>query len=148
METLGSGHALNILAKRYPLSQFFGYDLSSESIAVAQREARELLNWNVNFQRMDVTNLDANSIDKKFHLIMAFDVIHDLPDPQKVLNTLVKILDPTGVFMMVDVKASSNLEDNLHNPMGVWMYSLSTLHCLTQSLGQGGVGLGSMVKIF
>ncbi len=38
---------------------------------------------------------------------------------------------------------SSRLEDNLGNSMAAFIYSVSTLHCLTQSLAVGGAGLGT-----
>jgi len=41
---------------------------------------------------------------------------------------------------MVDMAASSNLEDNLDNPFGPWLYSVSTLHCMTVSLASGASG--------
>ena len=45
---------------------------------------------------------------------------------------------------MVDIDASSELPDNLEHPLGTFLYSVSTLHCMTVSLGLGGVGLGTM----
>ena len=53
-------------------------------------------------------------------------------------------LRPDGTFLMVDIAASSNLEDNLQNPMGPMLYSVSTLHCMTVSLALGGDGLGTV----
>jgi hypothetical protein len=45
---------------------------------------------------------------------------------------------------MMDIMASSKLEDNLNHPLGAFLYSISTLHCMTVSLSQGGAGLGNM----
>ena len=44
----------------------------------------------------------------------------------------------------MDVAASSNLAGSLTHPLGPALYSVSTLHCLTVSLAQGGPGLGTM----
>ena len=44
---------------------------------------------------------------------------------------------------MVDIKASSMLEDNLELPWGTFLYTVSTMHCMTVSLGLGGDGLGT-----
>jgi hypothetical protein len=44
---------------------------------------------------------------------------------------------------MVEPAASSNLEDNIQNPLAPWMYGVSTLHCMTVSLAHGGAGLGT-----
>ncbi len=41
---------------------------------------------------------------------------------------------------MMDIKASSELEENLTNPLAPLLYAISTLHCLTVSLARGGAG--------
>src|SRR5439155_3538043 len=38
---------------------------------------------------------------------------------------------------------SSNLEDNVGNPFAPMTYAVSTLHCMTISLAEGGAGLGT-----
>jgi len=40
-------------------------------------------------------------------------------------------------------KKSFNLEDNVEHPLGPALYTISTLHCMTVSLAQGGEGLGT-----
>jgi hypothetical protein len=42
---------------------------------------------------------------------------------------------------MVDIKASSDLADNLELPWAPFLYTVSTLHCMTVSLGLDGDGL-------
>jgi hypothetical protein len=51
---------------------------------------------------------------------------------------------PEGVYLTVDIQASSHLADNLNHPLGPYLYSISTLHCMSVSLGLGGEGLGTM----
>ncbi len=45
---------------------------------------------------------------------------------------------------MVDIKASSNLEDNVGLPLAPYQYTVSTMHCMSVSLGLDGVGLGTV----
>jgi hypothetical protein len=45
---------------------------------------------------------------------------------------------------MVDIKGSSNLEDNLDHPIAPFLYTASTMHCMTVSLALDGEGLGTM----
>jgi hypothetical protein len=45
---------------------------------------------------------------------------------------------------MQDIRASSRLENNLDHPIAPLLYTLSTMHCMTVSLSQGGAGLGTM----
>jgi hypothetical protein len=44
---------------------------------------------------------------------------------------------------MVDMNASSNLEDNIGNPVATYFYAVSLLHCMQVSLADGGEGLGT-----
>ena len=74
---------------------------------------------------------------------MSFDTIHDQADPDAVLRAVYNALVPGGTYLMVEPRVSSNLEDNITNPMAPLLYATSTLHCLTVSLAQGGAGLGT-----
>jgi len=44
---------------------------------------------------------------------------------------------------MNEPRLSSNLEDNIGNPLAPFTYAVSTLHCMTVSLAHGGAGLGT-----
>ncbi|HJV13543.1 MAG TPA: hypothetical protein VJ625_06580 [Propionibacteriaceae bacterium] len=44
---------------------------------------------------------------------------------------------------MDEPSISSNLEDNIGNPIAAMTYGISLLHCMTVSLAQGGAGLGT-----
>ena len=74
----------------------------------------------------------------------AFDVVHDLPEPAPVLASIHEALKPGGVFLMVDIAASSHVHENLEHPIGPMLYTASVFHCMSVSLAQGGVGLGTM----
>ena len=47
------------------------------------------------------------------------------------------------MVLVVEPRASSQLEENVGNPFGPWMYGMSVLHCMTVSLAEGGTGLGT-----
>lgn len=137
----GHGHALNIMAKAFPESRFTGYDFLEESIAHARDEAKELGSPNVRFEVQDVAELNT---PEQFDLITAFDSIHDQAQPRKVLKNIHRALRPGGTFFMVDIDASSNLEENLDHMLGPAFYTISYSHCMTVSLADGGEGLGTM----
>jgi len=137
----GSGHAINVMARAFPNSRFTGYDFSEEGIQTARREARELGIANATFELRDVTALDVHD---RFDLITAFDAIHDQAHPAQVLAGIARALRPDGVFLMVDIRASSNLEENIALPLAPMLYTASTLHCMTVSLALAGDGLGTM----
>jgi len=136
----GTGHAVNLMAREYPASSFVGYDFGQEAIARARAEATAMGLGNARFEALDVTKLPA---EPTFDLITSFDAIHDQRDPATVLSRIAAALAPDGVYLMIEPKASSNLEDNIGKPFTPYMYGMSVLHCMTVSLAEGGAGLGT-----
>jgi SAM-dependent methyltransferase len=140
----GKGQALLHLAARYPNSRFSGYDLSAEALDQAREQAAANCLSNVSFECHDLTGFGEHAAEASFDLITAFDAIHDQADPQGVLDGIHRALRSGGTFLMQDIRASSNLENNLDHPIAPLLYTLSTMHCMTVSLAQGGAGLGTM----
>ena len=136
----GSGHAINVMAQAFPASRFTGIDFSEEGVAVGTAEAASLGLTNASFAATDVANLDAV---ETYDVITVFDAIHDQAQPARVLENIYRALRPGGVFLMVDIKASSQLADNIGVPLVSFMYTVSTMHCMSVSLGLDGAGLGT-----
>lgn len=136
----GSGHAVNLMAQAFPNSRFTGLDFSEEAIATAAAQAARLGNTNATFVRADLNELDTVPT---YDLITAFDAIHDQAQPGRVLSNISGALRRGGVFLMADIKASSTLEDNVGAPLSTYMYTVSTMHCMTVSLALDGEGLGT-----
>ena len=61
-----------------------------------------------------------------------------------MLENIHRALRPGGVLLMVDIKASSNVEDNAGVPMATYKYTVSTMHCMSVSLALDGAGLGTV----
>lgn len=136
----GSGRAMNRLAALYPNSRFTGFDLCEEAIVRAKSEANELGLGNVEFVRQDATLLEG---DHRFDLIFTFDAVHDQAQPGTVLGHIRRLLKDDGVYLMQDIDAQTPVADNVENPLGTFLYTISCMHCMTVSLAQGGVGLGA-----
>ena len=137
----GEGHAVNLLARAYPRSTFVGLDFSETAVATAREEARAWGLTNARFEVLDVAQL---ADEAAYDLVTTGDAIHDQAHPATVLANLRRSLRPDGRYLMVDIKASSNLEDNLDLPWASFLYAVSTVHCMSVSLGQGGDGLGTV----
>jgi len=137
----GSGHALNLMAREFPQSRFTGMDFSEQAIAAARAEADACGLQHVTFQQHDVAQLSAPA---QFDFITAFDAIHDQARPREVLKAISTALRPDGVFLMVDIQASSHVHENIEHMMGPLLYTISCMHCMTVSLAQGGEGLGTV----
>jgi SAM-dependent methyltransferase len=136
----GTGHAVNLMARAYPRSTFVGYDLGEAAIARARAEAATMGLANARFEVLDAAQLP---VAPPFDLITSFDAIHDQRDPAAVLRRIAAALAPDGVYLMLEPRASSSLEDNLGNPFSPYIYGMSVLHCMTVSLAEGGAGLGT-----
>lgn len=136
----GSGRAVCKLAAEFPNSRFTGYDLCQDAIATARDEAESRGLDNARFETRDVSKIGDR---ERFDLITAFDAIHDQARPNVVLREIANALRPGGTFLMQDILASSCLEKNCENPIAPFLYTISTMHCMTVSLAQGGAGLGT-----
>lgn len=137
----GRGRAVNLMAHAYPNSSLVGYDFSEEAIEVARAEAESMGLDNARFEVLDVAELD---VQEAFDFITAFDAIHDQAQPTKVLANIYGALRPNGRFLMVDIGASSHLEENFDYPLSTFLYTVSTMHCMSVSLALGGEGLGTV----
>jgi SAM-dependent methyltransferase len=140
----GRGLALLHLAERYPASDFVGYELSQQAINEARDDASRRGLDNLRFLQRDLTGFDTTAEPDAFDLVTAFDAIHDQAAPHRVLAGIHRTLKPGGSFLMQDIRASSRLENNLDHPIAPLLYTISTMHCMTVSLAQGGAGLGTM----
>jgi len=137
----GEGHAVNLLARAFPRSRFTGYDFSAEALAPARAEAAAWGLSNATFVECDIAEPPVPST---LDLVTAFDVVHDQAHPAQVLANVRSSLRPGGTFLMADINASSHLERNLDLPWASFLYAVSTVHCMSVSLGQGGDGLGTV----
>lgn len=136
----GRGIALRMMAARYPRSRFLGLDLSSDAIAWARKQTAEDGLQNLRYEQADATTI-AHS--QAFDFVVTFDAIHDQARPDLVLANIARALRPDGVYLMQDIRASSRPSENVDHPAGTFLYTVSTMHCMTVSLAAGGMGLGT-----
>jgi SAM-dependent methyltransferase len=111
---LGSGHAVNVMAKTFPASRFTDFDFAEPAIGAAIEAAAALGVTNASFVTRDLAGLDLlDALD----LVTVFDAIHDhQAQPARVLAL----------------------------PWASLYYTTSAMQCMTTSLADGGTGLGSM----
>lgn len=137
----GTGHSTNLMAQAYPNSRFTGYEFRDEACEAGRAQSKSLGLSNVRFVKMDISTIAEQSV---YDMVTAFDVIHDQAQPRVVLKNIETALKPGGIFLMVDIKASSHVHENIDHPLGPFLYTTSTMHCMTVSLAQDGEGLGAM----
>lgn len=140
----GRGKALNLMARVFPNSRFVGYDLSEEAIEFARNENKALNLKNVRFEVMDLTYFNEFASNNTYDFITTFDAVHDQARPDNLLKGIYKALKDDGIYLMQDISASAEHHKNMDHPVGPLLYAVSTMHCMTVSLAQGGMGLGTM----
>jgi SAM-dependent methyltransferase len=129
------------MAEAFPCSRFAGFDFSDAGIAAARLEAERKGLTNARFDKRDAAYLGEVG---RFDFITTFDSVHDQARPDLVLAGIAAALRPGGVYLCVDTSASSKLAENLDHPLGPFLYTVSCMHCMTVSLADGGMGLGTM----
>ncbi|KAJ3115072.1 hypothetical protein HDU96_001236 [Phlyctochytrium bullatum] len=138
----GGGNVVLHLAKKYPDVKFFGFDVDAASIQAANANlAKEPSVKNVTFEVRRAEELPFAK-EGPFDVIMTVDVVHDIPFPKVALKEIRKALAGDGIFIMLEPKASSDVTKNF-SPRGSFLYSISLHHCMTQSLANGGEGVGA-----
>ncbi len=140
----GRGRIINRLAELYPKSRFTGIDFSGEAVMSAWAEAAEKKLRNIEFIVGDLSRFDETAEFEAFDFITTFDAVHDQAKPLNVLRGIHRALKPGGVYLMQDIKGSSQIRNNLDHPLGTLLYTISCMHCMTVSLAQNGEGLGAM----
>ena len=139
----GEGVAAITIARAYPNVTVDGYDLDDASIAVATAEAeRAGVGDRVSFSARD--GGDA-SIGGDYDVVMAIEMLHDVPDPISILRTMSRLAGDRGVVLVADERT----EDRFTAPgseMERFLYAFSPLHCLAVSMQDGGAGTGTVMR--
>ena len=136
----GAGRVCVALAKAFPAAEVIGLDPDGESIEQATDAARsEGVADRVRFMPMTTDEVDRGT---GFDLVTACDCIHDFAKPVDTLADIRRLLKSDGTLFIMEPKVADRLEDN-RNDMAAMFYGFSVFHCMTQSLAQGGPGLGT-----
>jgi SAM-dependent methyltransferase len=136
----GTGNSTVLMALAYPNSDFVGYDLNPEAIAVARKAAADA--GVADRVRFEMAAGTARIDGPPFGLVCFFDSLHDMGDPTRVVAAVVEQLAPDGIVLAVEPMAGDRLEDNLH-PFGRWFYSASLFLCTPSALAAGDHALGA-----
>ena len=137
---IGCGHGAStlIMAKAFPNSEFYGFDLHPASIEAANRHASEQGITNVHFRIATAKDFPGD-----YGFATIFDALHDMGDPVGAASHIKQSLRSDGAFMIVEPMAGDSLAENL-NPIGRVYYGFSTMVCTPASLSQEvGLALGA-----
>ncbi len=136
----GVGRVSIAIAKAFPNARIIGLDPDEETIRQANQAAVDAgVEDNVEFVAKVTGDFGP---EHTFDLITACDCIHDFSAPLETLKEMKALLKPDGTLFVIEPKAADSLEDNIHS-LGTVYYGFSLFHCMTQSLAEGGPGLGT-----
>jgi SAM-dependent methyltransferase len=134
----GAGRVCITIARQFPKSRVVGIDPDKESIRQAEAAAAGVAD-RISFRAATTADLDPR---EPFDLVTACDCIHDFAAPERTLEQIRALTKPDGTLFILEPMAADRLEDNI-NPITTMLYGFSLFHCLTQSLANGGPGLGT-----
>src|SRR5262245_37771423 len=114
----GEGFAAITIAKAHPNARIDGYDLDPASIDAANEAARSAgVDDRVTFHLRDAAD---PSIDGNYDLVMAIEMLHDVPDPVGILRTMQKLAGDSGVVLVADERTEDAFTADA-NAMERWL---------------------------
>lgn len=139
----GAGIATLAMAGAFPASMFVGYDISEHALARARDNQHASGLDNIRFVNPRQEPLPDSPV---FDLITTFDVIHDAPHPQLLLDDIARALKPDGVYLCEDIRSFDSFAQNLaEHPLAGLLYGFSIMVCMSSSLSaKDGAGLGTL----
>lgn len=139
----GTGVAAITIAQAYSGAVVDGYDLDEASVTAAREAATAAgVQDRVQFHLMDAAD---PGIAGDYDLVMAIEMLHDVPDPVGVLRTMRKLAGAEGVVLIADERTEERFTVPT-NEMERFFYAFSTLHCLAVSMQDGGAGTGTVLR--
>jgi len=141
---IGCGHGWSsiALALAYPGASVDGYDPDAYSIEQARTHAEDAgVADRVRFRVADAATIDATA-----DLAMAFECVHDMPQPVPVLRAMREMAANDGTVIVMD----ENVQPSFVAPgddIERLMYGFSTLVCLPDGMSHpGSVGTGTVMR--
>ena len=130
----GHGHSTVLMAKAFPESHFWGFDVHEGSIATAHQVARDAgVEDRVTFEVAEATTYAERGYD----LICFFDCLHDMGRPVDAVRHAASALAKEGTLMLIEPFAGDHVEDNI-NPIGRLYYAASTTMCCAHAMSENG----------
>ncbi len=139
----GEGVAAITIARAYPNAEIDGFDLDDASIASARKAAADA--GVGDRARFEVRDAADPTIVGDYDLVLAIEMLHDVPDPVGILRTMKTLAGASGAVLVVDERTEDTFTVPT-NEMERFFYSFSTLHCLAVSMQDGGAGTGTVIR--
>ncbi|HCH31666.1 MAG TPA: class I SAM-dependent methyltransferase [Oceanospirillaceae bacterium] len=93
----GTGTASCVLAGQ--VKEIHGIDISSEMIRIAKEKSAVNSAANLSFEKADI--FEEKFQNESFDVILAFNMLHTVPNPQAVTHRINDLLKPDGLFISI-----------------------------------------------
>jgi 2-polyprenyl-3-methyl-5-hydroxy-6-metoxy-1,4-benzoquinol methylase len=127
----GAGWSSISLAKGFPNIQIDAVDMDAASIERARQNAEQAgVADRITFH---LASAEEAKLSVDYDLVTAFEVIHDAAYPVEMLRRMRELAGPDGTVLIADEAVGETLDEN-RNFLGQFMYNISVLHCLPQTM--------------
>jgi 2-polyprenyl-3-methyl-5-hydroxy-6-metoxy-1,4-benzoquinol methylase len=144
----GEGLAAITISRAFPNVIVHGYDLDEASIAAARKNAAQAgVSDRVRFEVSDASRGAAAISDPTpYDLVLAVEMLHDVPDPVGVLTTMRELRAPHGAVLVADERVADEFTAP-GDEMERFMYAASVLHCLPVGMiEEGTAATGTVIR--
>jgi 2-polyprenyl-3-methyl-5-hydroxy-6-metoxy-1,4-benzoquinol methylase len=144
----GEGIASITIASAFPDVVVHGFDLDEASIAAARKNAAEAgVGDRVRFELCDASKgAAAIPSDAPYDLVLAIEMLHDVPDPVGVLSTMRELRADGGAVLVADERVADEFTAP-GDEMERFMYAASVLHCLPVGMVEpGSAATGTVIR--
>ena len=137
----GYGATTVTLATSFPDAHVDGFDADGPSIETAQ-QAVDAAGVSDRVSLL-VRPAGGDDTEAAYDLVLLCDCLHDMGDPVAAATAARRALAPGGVVLIIEPTSSDRLAENF-NPVGRFLYAVSTSFCMPSALSQpGGWALGN-----
>lgn len=140
----GTGWSSIAIALAYPEATVDGFDIDDASVELAQRNAADMgVADRVHFYAQDAATADPGD---GYDLALAFECIHDMPDPVSVLGAMRMLVGDRGRVVVVD-EGVDEVFSIPASDIDKMMYGYSLMVCLPDGMAhEGSVGTGTVMR--
>jgi len=137
----GRGISTITMAKRFPKSQFHGYDYHKDSVDKASQKAHDSGISNAKFFVADSTLFGE---EKVYDIICIIDSFHDMGNPLGCAKRCKQVLKDNGMVLLIEPWGGNDMGENVASPVGALLGGFSVLCCSQCSRAAGGPAIGTM----
>lgn len=141
---IGCGHGWSSIgiAQAYAQVSVDGYDLDGPSIEAARRNADAA----GVADRVRFHDVDAANVSGTYDLVVAFECVHDLPDPVSVLAAMRRLAGDKGVVLVMDERVAETFTAP-GSDVDRLMYGYSLMCCLPDAMShQPSAATGTVMR--